>query len=563
MQSAPRRKRRWRSMGRQATAADRMEVRRLVAGAEANVLADRSRLIENLHAIQDTHGHVPLRLLVALAEEMRLPLAHVFEVATFYAYFDVVREDEDAPPPITIRVCTSLPCMLAGAEALLARLRQRADASQVRIIAAPCQGGCDAAPFAMIGKRRVGHANAETLLQWAENGPPQADAPPDPEAELQAYRQQGGLAVLEQACTQSPDTDAILQALEAAELRGLGGAGFPAHLKWRAALQQPGPRHVVINADEGEPGTFKDRVIMEEVPLQMLEGALIAAHAVQAQAVWIYLRDEYPHLHARLSGLIGALEQAGVVPAGFVRLRRGAGAYICGEETALVESLEGRKGWPRQKPPYLSEDGLFGQPTLMHNVETITNVVDILRDGADAFAARGKAGHAGGRRFSISGRVRRPGVYAAPAGSTVRELIELAGGMAEGHTLAAFLPGGASGGILPARLADVPLNFGTLEEHGAFVGSHALIVLSRQDDLRRVAHNLMTFFAHESCGQCTPCRLGCEKAKALLAPDAPLPEKALLEDLALVMQEGSICGLGQAAPNVFLSLLRHFPEVLS
>ncbi len=561
MQGAQRRKRRWRSTGRQATAADRMEVRRLVAAADA--LADPSRLIENLHAIQDAHGHVPLRLLVALAEEMRLPLAHVFEVATFYEHFDVVREGEEAPAPITIRVCTSLPCMLAGAEELLARLRQRADASRVRVIAAPCQGGCDAAPFAMIGKRRVGHANAEMLLQQAQGDPPRADAPPDPEAELQAYRQQGGLAVLEQVRAGTPDTDAILQALEIAGLRGLGGAGFPAHLKWRAVLQQPGAKHVVINADEGEPGTFKDRAIMEEEPLQMLEGALIAAHVLKARAVWIYLRDEYPHLHARLAGLITALEQAGAAPAGFVRLRRGAGAYICGEETALVESLEGKKGWPRQKPPYLSENGLFGQPTLMHNVETITNVVDILRDGAEAFAARGKAGHAGPRRFSISGRVRRPGVYTAPAGSTARELIELAGGMAEGHTLAAFLPGGASGGILPARLADVPLNFGTLEEHGAFVGSHALIVLSQQDDLRRVAHNLMAFFAHESCGQCTPCRLGCEKARAMLAPDAPLPEKTLLEDLALVLREGSICGLGQAAPNVFLSLLRHFPEVLS
>ncbi len=532
--------------GRQAKAKDRAELKSLLGDKPS---LERTSLLEHLHLIQDVHGHLPARLLVALAEEMNLPLSEVFETVRFYAHFDYVEDGEKPPPPVTVRVCTSLPCAMAGSARLAEELRAMAG-PHVRIVEAPCMGGCDSAPFAMAGRNRKGGATAKALLDLVGEGRLNAVIPKY--ADFGAWMEQGGYRAFGRVRRGELAPEDVIALIERSGLRGLGGAGFPAHVKWRAVLDAEGVKYVVINADEGEPGTFKDRHVLERTPHAVLEGALIAAETLKAQGVYIYLRDEYPHVHSVLSREILLLEDLNIIPKKYVHLRRGAGAYICGEESALLESLEGKRGWPRQKPPYVSENGLFGQPTLVHNVETISRIPAILN--GDGEAARK-------RLYSVSGRVRCPGVYEAPAGTTVRQLIEMAGGMAEGHVLRAFLPGGASGGILPASLADEPLDFGTLEKHGAFVGSGALIVLSDRDDLKEVARNLVAFFTDESCGQCTPCRQGCVTALQLL--EEGRWERELLEDLGHVMREGSICGLGQAAPNAFLSILRHFPEELS
>jgi formate dehydrogenase beta subunit len=523
----------------------------------ASVPMRRDLLIEHLHLIQDRFGHLAARHLRALAELHRIGQAEVFEVASFYHHFDIVREDEAPPPPVTIRICDSLSCAMAGAEALIAALRERTHGDDVRIQPIPCVGRCAGAPVAVVGRRPVEQASADSALAALAGGRLE-DAPALHAVRLDAYRAGGGYELLEKLRTSSVSTDAIIDMLSDAGLRGLGGAGFPAGRKWRIVREQPAPRLLTVNADEGEPGTFKDRWHLERDPHRFLEGMLVAAEAISAERVVVYLRDEYAGLRQLLGEEIAALEAAGLARPSLIDLRRGAGAYICGEESAMLQSIEGKRGLPRQRPPYIAENGLFGRPTLNHNVETLFWVRDIVENGAAWFAEQGVNGAKGLRSWSVSGRVRNPGVIVAPAGITARELIERAGGMAEGHSLKAYLPGGASGGILPASLVDLPLDFGTLAEHGCFVGSHAVVILSDKDDMRAVALNLMRFFHHESCGQCTPCRAGTEKAERMM--EEPSWDAPLLAELAAVMQDASICGLGQAAPNPMLSVLKHFPE---
>ncbi|WP_206035646.1 NADH-ubiquinone oxidoreductase-F iron-sulfur binding region domain-containing protein [Roseomonas sp. HF4] len=523
-----------------------------VAATLGDLPLRRDLLIEHLHALQDRHGALRPDHLVALADLLGLAPVEAFETATFYHHFDALPADGPPPPPVTIRVCEGLPCVLAGGEALLATLRATPPGA-ARILAAPCMGGCDTAPCcaAASGPAQAhlpSATSARVVAAFAQGVPLPPSAPPrrpPPFHRLAALRE-GHL-----------NRDAMLAALDASGLRGMGGAGFPVARKWRAVMAAPAPRHLVVNADEGEPGTFKDRWILDREPWRFLEGMLLAAEAIDAEACWIYLRDEYPEARRLLVQALAALDADGVARRP-IHLRRGAGAYVCGEETALLESLEGRRGYPRHKPPFPGERGLFGRPTLIHNVETLWWLPEVLA-APEAYAAAGRNGQAGERLFSLSGRVRRPGVYRAPIGITARDLIEdFGGGMPGDHRLAAYLPGGASGGILPASMADLPLGFGTLETHGCFVGSGAVIVLSDQDDLAEAARNLLRFFRDESCGQCTPCRVGTQKAVHLL--DAPRWDRALLAELSQAMADGSICGLGQAAMNPVLSLLRHFPE---
>ncbi|WP_170984935.1 NADH-ubiquinone oxidoreductase-F iron-sulfur binding region domain-containing protein [Roseomonas sp. AR75] len=537
--------------GRVATPEAMAEVEAAIAGLDLR----RDLLIEHLHALQDRHGALRAAHLVALAALHRVAPVEVFETASFYAHFDLIEDGAAPPPPVTLRVCDGLPCAMAGAEALHASLRA-AVPDGVRVLHAPCMGACHRAPACAVGHHLVEHATAETVLSAARHAPTGCDAA----SRLPAALEAGAHALLRALRDGRLDSAALLDRLEAAALRGLGGAGFPAARKWRLVMAQPGPRHLVVNADEGEPGTFKDRHCLEADPHRVLEGMLLAAVAIGAEACWFYLRDEYAHLHQVMTTEIAALGAAGLLPMP-VHLRRGAGAYICGEETALLESLEGRRGYPRHKPPFPGQRGLFGQPTLIHNVETLWWLPEILAssEAAVRFAAAGRRGRSGQRLFSVSGRVRDPGVKAAPAGITARELIEeFCGGIAPGHRFAAYLPGGASGGILPASMADLPLDFGTLEQFGCFVGSGAVIVLSDRDDLPEAARNLVRFFRDESCGQCTPCRVGTAKAARLL--EAPRWDAPLLEELAAAMADGSICGLGQAAMNPVRSLLHFFPE---
>ena len=522
----------------------------------------RDLLIEHLHRIQDAEGCLPVPLLAALAEAMRLSQAEVFEVASFYHHFDVVRETDARPAALTVRVCDSLSCRLAGAEALIGALPQRLGAD-VRVQRVPCIGRCAQAPAAVVDRRPVAWANVETVAAAVARG--ERDCPLPAAQDYAAYRQAGGYQLLARLVDGELDRDAVLGELESSGLRGLGGAGFPIARKWRIVAQQPAPRLLAINADEGEPGTFKDRHYLERAPHRMLEGMLIAAARVGCDACYIYLRDEYAGVRALLERELAALRRAPPV-AGYalphIELRRGAGAYVCGEESAMIESIEGRRGMPRLRPPYVAEVGLFGRPTLVHNVETLYWVPEILARGAAWFAAHGRRGRRGLRSFSVSGRVREPGVKLAPAGISVRELIdEYCGGMAPGHELYAYLPGGASGGILPAALADEPLDFDTLQPHGAFIGSAAVIVLSQRDSVVDAARNLMAFFRDESCGQCTPCRVG--TAKALREIAAADWNVALLRELSAAMADASICGLGQAAPNPVLSVLRHFAHELA
>jgi NADH:ubiquinone oxidoreductase subunit F (NADH-binding)/NADH:ubiquinone oxidoreductase subunit E len=527
-----------------------------VAAAVEGLAPRRDLLIEHLHRLQDRHRCLRAGHLVALAEHLRMAPVEVFEVASFYHHFEVLEDAAPAPEPITIRVRESLPCALAGAHGLIAALRAEPPGQGVHVESAPCVGACHRAPAVALGHELVEHATPASVAAAVADGPPALADPPD----LESYLARGGYAALRTARRNEEGArDALLAALDAGALRGLGGAGFPAARKWKLVMAQPGPRHVVVNADEGEPGTFKDRYCLEKEPHRMLEGMLVAAHAIEAEACWIYLRDEYPHLRRMLEREIAALA-AGIADKP-IHLRRGAGAYICGEETALLESLEGRRGYPRHKPPFPGEHGLFGRPTLIHNVETLWLLPEILAEpGAAAHhATMGRRGGKGVRFFSVSGRVRQPGEKLAPAGVTARELIEeFSGGMLPGHRFAAYLPGGASGGILPASLGDLPLDFGSLDAQGCFVGSGAVVILSDQDDLPAAVRNLVHFFKDESCGQCTPCRVGTAKASRML--DAPAWDRALLQELAAAMADGSICGLGQAAMNPVLSFLRHFPE---
>ena len=516
----------------------------------------RDLLIEHLHLLQDEFGCLEARHLRALADEMRLSQAEVYEVASFYDHFDVVKEGEPKPAPLTVRVCESISCMIAGADQLIETLSSSVDPAQVRVVRAACIGRCAGAPAARVGDREVENATVEGLLRDARERRTGVVVPKH--VALDEYRQGGGYALYEQVRSGALSADAIIDKLQGSGLRGLGGAGFPPGKKWQFVRSYPGPRLMSINGDEGEPGTFKDRWFLERDPHRTLEGALIAAHCVEAQRIYFYMRNEYPGVLEILRREIAALEALGLAPAGFIELRRGAGAYICGEESAMIESIEGKRGLPRNRPPYIAEVGIFGRPTLNQNVETLWWIRDILENGAEWFAKQGRDGHPGPRLWSVSGRVKKPGVVQAPAGVTVRELIELSGGMLDGHTFAAYLPGGASGGILPATMGDIPLDFGgELAKIGAFVGSHAIVVFSHRDDVKEAVVNLLKFFRHESCGQCTPCREGTDKMVSLLQAKGALNEPAL-RDLETVMRDSSICGLGQAAPNPVNHLLTLF-----
>lgn len=536
-----------RPRGRQLQSADRSALADIL-GADG---LTRDRLIEYLHQIQDQHGQIRKGLLHALAERMNLPMAEVFEVADFYHNFDVVEDDAPQAKPV-VHVCDSLSCVMAGADQLADDLAGRLG-TRAEVRRAACLGRCDGAPATRVGwnyETGGDPAAIESLIGQTEMG-----LLPSVEG-LDAYRRDGGYALLQELHRGERQVDDVLATLNDAGLRGLGGAGFPTGRKWQFVRAEPGPRLMAVNGDESEPGTFKDRHFLLTRPHRLLEGALIAAHVIEADKLYIYIRDEYPDVRRVLADRIAELPELGLrLPE--IEIRRGAGAYICGEESAMLESLEGKRGLPRHKPPFPAQVGLFGRPTLINNVETLYWVPEILARGADWFAGQGVNGGQGIRAFSVSGRVKRPGVVVAPGGTTARQLIdEYCGGMADGHELRAYLPGGASGGMLPADLADLPLDFGTLDDYGCFVGSHALIVLSDQDEPAVAAQNLMAFFAKESCGQCTPCRVGCQKALQLM--EAPDWDTALLAELSDVMTDASICGLGQAAPNGLRSVMQHF-----
>jgi NADH:ubiquinone oxidoreductase subunit F (NADH-binding)/NADH:ubiquinone oxidoreductase subunit E len=514
----------------------------------------RDRLIEYLHVLNDRHGALSRPHLVALAHDMNLPLAEVMEVASFYHHFQILEDNEQAPA-LTVRVCESLSCTLQGAGPLLTRLTQLLG-PQVRVIPAPCVGRCEQAPVAVVGQRALTQATVPAVQALVSQGATQDPGPADT-ISYHDYRASGGYVLAASVVNGELSADEVLNTVEQSGLRGLGGAGFPMGRKWRIVREQPAPRYLVVNLDEGEPGTFKDRTYLERDPHRFLEGMLIAAQVVGTAQVYIYLRDEYHGCRALLTQALADLENDPPCPLPQMELRRGAGAYICGEESALLESLEGKRGEPRKRPPYIAQVGLFGRPTLAHNFETLYWVREIVERGPDWFVSQGRHGRQGLRSFSVSGRVKQPGVKLAPAGITLRELIdEHCGGMAEGHTLYAYLPGGASGGILPASLADVPLDFDTLQAHGCFIGSAAVVVLSQQDRARDAALNVMRFFADESCGQCTPCRVGTDKAAQLM--QAPVWDQETLLDLAQVMGDASICGLGQAAPNPIRCVLQYF-----
>ena len=518
---------------------------------------ERPLLIEYLHKIQDTEGCLPAGHLHGLAELMRLPMAEIYEVATFYAHFDVVADGEPRPPAITVRVCDSLSCMLAGAERLIEEL-QAESIPNVRVVRAPCIGSCHTAPACEVGHRHVDNATFARVKELAGASETHAAIPQF--RSFDDYRTGGGYRLLEACLAGERKVDDIIKTLSEGGLRGLGGAGFPTGRKWSLVRAEKGPRLMAVNGDEGEPGTFKDRHYLETNPHQFLEGMLIAAWAVEAEQVFIYMRDEYPAVLEILASEVARIEAAGLARHTRVHIRRGAGAYICGEESAMIESIEGKRGLPRHRPPYVAQAGIFNRPTLVNNVETLYWIPEIVAKGADWFASQGVNGSKGFRSYSVSGRVKAPGVVLAPAGSTAEDLIQRCGGMRDGHTLKGYLPGGASGGILPASMANIPLDFGQLEKHGCFVGSHAVVILSDQDDMKAVALNLMQFFEDESCGQCTPCRNGTEKAVALMSK--PKWDQSLLADLAQVMADASICGLGQAAPNPLKSVIKYFPEDL-
>jgi formate dehydrogenase beta subunit len=518
------------------------------------LLTDRPRrrdlLIEHLHLIQDHYGHLSAAHLTALAAEMRMALAEVYEVATFYSHFDIVKEGDKAPPAITVRVCDSLSCAMAGAEKLIEKLPGILG-KEVRVVRAPCMGACDRAPVVAVGHVQTFEATPQNVAA-AVKAKPHAHAW-KPEVDFAQYQKSDGYTLLQDCLSGKRNVDELIK------LVSDGGAGFPTGRKWSLVSAEPAPRLFAVNADEGEPGTFKDRYYLERDPHRFLEGVLIAAWVVEARDTYIYIRDEYPELRLMLLEEIERIEDAGLSLHTKLHLRRGAGAYICGEESAMIESIEGKRGLPRHRPPYVAQVGLFGRPTLEQNVETMFWIRDIIERGPGWATSQGRHERKGFRSFSVSGRVKDPGVKLAPAGITARELIdEFCGGMADGHTFKAYLPGGASGGILPASMADIPLDFGTLEPHGCFVGSHAVVILSDKDDMKAVALNLMKFFEDESCGQCTPCRVGSEKAAKLMAR-GPW-DVALLEELSALMRDASICGLGQAAPNPLLCVLKYFPD---
>ena len=526
------------------------------------LLGDRPRrrdlLIEHLHLIQDHYGHLSVQHLNALADEMRMAQTEVYEVATFYAHFDVVKDGDVPPPALTIRVCDSLSCELAGAQALKSALEDGLDPTKVRVLRAPCMGRCDTAPVLEIGHNHIDFATVEKVdaaIAADDTHPHVTDY-----QDLAAYRATGGYDKLE-SLRADGDWQAVQELVNQSGLRGLGGAGFPSGKKWGFVRAAEGPRYLAVNGDEGEPGTFKDRYYLERTPHLFLEGMLIAAWAVEADTCFIYMRDEYPVVLKILADEIARLEDAGLVAKGYIDLRRGAGAYICGEESAMIESIEGKRGLPRHRPPYVAQVGIFDRPTLVHNIETLHWITRICREGPEVLSSVEKNGRTGLRSYSVSGRVANPGVHLLPSGSTITDIIEAAGGMAEGHVFKAYQPGGPSSGLLPASVNDVPLDFDTLQPLGTFIGSAAVVVLSDQDRVRDAALNMLRFFEDESCGQCTPCRAGCSKAVQLMQADKW--DQPLLQDLCDVMQDASICGLGQAAPNPIRLTMKHFSEEVS
>ncbi|MFN7085561.1 MAG: NAD(P)H-dependent oxidoreductase subunit E [Burkholderiales bacterium] len=558
------------TLKRDETARGRPKGRVVDAGAAAQVqtlLEERHRqtgieprrrdlLIENLHALQDRYGHITAAHIVALAREMKLAMAEVYEVATFYHHFDVVKENETPPPALTVRVCDSLSCELSGANELIASLK-RALGDGVRVLPAPCVGRCEQAPVAVVGQNPVAQATVDKVKPLVTAGKTKCAV--GKYITYTEYRKRGGYRIAAACLAGERDAESILTAMEHSGLRGLGGAGFPAGRKWRIVRNEKAPRLMAVNIDEGEPGTFKDRYYLERDPHRFLEGMIIAAWTAQISEVYIYLRDEYAGCREILEREIKALQTAPPCPLPPIHLRRGAGAYICGEESAMIESIEGKRGMPRLRPPYVAQVGLFGYPTLEHNMETLYWVREILEKGGEWFASHGRHGRKGLRSFSVSGRVRKPGVHLAPAGITVKELIaEYCGGMLPGHEFYAYLPGGASGGILPASMGDIPLDFDTLNQYGCFIGSAAVIILSDKDKAAAAARNIMKFFADESCGQCTPCRVG--TAKALRLMERSSWDQGLLEELSAAMADASICGLGQAAPNPIRCVMKYFPN---
>ena len=528
-----------------------------------SLLGDESRapdlLIEHLHKIQDKYGHLSVAHLVALADELRLATTEVYEVASFYHHFDVIREGEVAPPALTVRICDSVSCEMAGSEALIGAL-EASLGDGIRVQRVPCVGRCDQAPVAVVGQYTVDIATPDTVKSAIDAGNTMQPMPED-SIDFDAYRTDGGYRLYDRLLADDISADAIIEALEGTQLRGLGGAGFPVGRKWRILRDQPAPRLCAINIDEGEPGTFKDRFYMLSDPHRFLEGMLIAARVIGIDECYIYIRDEYPSVIQNLKLAVDDLVGKSGYELPRIEIRRGAGAYICGEESAMIESIEGKRGMPRLRPPYVAEVGLFGHPTLEHNCESLFWIRDVIEKGSEWFDAQGRNGRKGVRSFSVSGRVNKPGVHLAPAGITIKELIdEYCGGMLDGHQLYGYFPGGASGGILPASLNDIPLDFDTLQEFGCFIGSAAIVVLSDQDSAKQAALNSLKFFAHESCGQCTPCRVGCEKAVSIMETGEWDIEQ--LNDLSTVMIDASICGLGQAAPNPILSVIKYFPHEL-
>ena len=515
-------------------------------------------LIEHLHRIQDEFGHLSMRHLRALAELLKMSMAEVYEVATFYAHFDVIREDEKEPPALTIRVCDSLSCELAGSNELKAALENGLDVDQVRVLRAPCMGRCDTAPTLELGHNHIDYATVEKVQAAISSGDTNVKIP-DYET-LKTYLEKGGYSKLK-SFEKSGNWQEVQETVLSAGLRGLGGAGFPSGKKWEFVRANSGPRYLAVNGDEGEPGTFKDRYYLERSPHLFLEGMLIAAWAVEAEKVFIYMRDEYPAVLKILRTEISALEKKKIVSPGYIDLRRGAGAYICGEESAMIESIEGKRGLPRHRPPFVAQVGIFNRPTLVHNVETLYWIARICREGPEILNSVEKNGRKGLRSYSVSGRVNNPGVHLLPAGSTIKDIIEAAGGMREGHKFKAYQPGGPSSGILPASMDDIPLDFDTLQPHGSFIGSAAVVVLSDHDRARDAALNMLRFFEDESCGQCTPCRVGCEKAVKLM--QAEVWDADLLNELGDTMVDASICGLGQAASNPIKLTIKHFPDEVS
>ena len=514
----------------------------------------RDLLIEHLHRINDRHGHLSAAHMAALAQEMSLAQTEVYEVATFYHHFDVVKEGETPPPPLTVRVCDSIACELAGAEALLKNLNLGSD---VRVLHAPCVGRCEVAPCVVVGQNPVGNATVEKVRSAVSQKKTTCDE--TQYVDYAQYRKAGGYKLIAACLAGKHTREAITKIMEDSGVRGLGGAGFPAGRKWRLVAAEPEPRLMALNIDEGEPGTFKDRWYLERDPHRFLEGMLVAAWCAGVGEIYIYLRDEYAGCRQILERELSRLKKEAPCALPPIHLRRGAGAYICGEESAMIESIEGKRGMPRLRPPYVAQVGLFGRPTLEHNMETVHWVREVVEKGAQWFASQGRNGRKGLRSFSVSGRVKKPGVHLAPAGITVLQLIEeYGGGMLDGHEFYGYLPGGASGGILPASKGDIPLDFDTLQPHGCFIGSAAIVIFSNRDKAAKAAVNLMKFFHDESCGQCTPCRVG--TAKAVMLMQAAKWDQPLLKELSQAMMDASICGLGQAAPNPALTVMKYFPQ---